>query len=240
MSEIEKLIEHFKRENEYITGDNYIGYAIVAFLESIKEIKPDATLPYLKSLVNNISKCLNTNILSPLTLNEGEFIYVKPGLSVNRRNPFIFMDLEGIYYEKGYSRVNVLCNNSFTGQTLQRENINIDSIEDYNDDKRIYIIAGRYLTNIYFTKTYLRKETVNKHNYTPSNTIPLNLDIITNNDNSMYISCIRINNPSFRNLSSMYRLNIQEDRNPDLRQFGVIFNIKKDAVYSSERLALCI
>ena len=49
-----------------------------------------------------------------------------------------------------------------------------------------------------------------------------------------------MNNPAFRRLSSIYVLNIQEDNNPDLRQFGVTFNIKKDAVYSNKRLALCI
>lgn len=243
MSEIDNLIEHFEKEIEYIngvTGDKIVGQNLVEVLKVLKLVSPAFSIIQIKNLFAKFIHCLNTNILSPLTLNEGEFVYVKQGLSLNRRNPFIFMDLEGIYYEKGYSRVNVLCNNSFTGQTLQREIIDIDSIKDYNDDKRIYIIAGKYLTNIYFTKTYLRKEVINKHNYTPSATISLNLDIITNSDNSMYISCIRINNPSFRNLSSIYRLNIQEDKNQDLKQFGVTFNIKKDAIYSSERFTLCI
>ena len=38
--------------------------------------------------------------LFPLTLAEGEFIFQEPGLSVNRRNPFVNWNTEGIYYER--------------------------------------------------------------------------------------------------------------------------------------------
>ena len=245
---IEDLIKHFEEELKYIeSGDKTVGNLLINILNICANYNSNFTDANIKLLLNKCINALNTNVLSPLTLNEGEFKYIQYGLSQNRRNPYIFMDIDGMFYDKAFVRNGTIGYDSFTGKTIEEllvsgfsiDELDINKYFNYYDDERIFIIAGSQITPIYFNKAYIKQKDINK-NYYPPQSIVLNLDIILDTNNKKYINCIKSSNPSLLKLNSIYRLNIQEDGNKDLIKFGVNFKYNKNAVYNEKRSAFCL
>lgn len=241
---IEDLIKHFEEELKYIeSGDKIVGNLLINILNFISRNNNNTTINDVKKLLSQCINALNTNILSPLTLKEGEFKYIQQGLSQNRRNPYIFMDINGIFYDKAFVKHGVIGYDSFTGKTLEEidiiDNIDITEYKNYYNDERIFIMNSLYITPVYFTKAYIKEKDLKKK-YIPSQSIVLNLYIFVNITDKTYISCIKNSNPSLLKLNSLYDLNIQEDNNKDLVKFGVNFKYNKDAVYNEKRSTFCL
>ena len=231
MIELDYLIEHFEKEIEYKSGDNIFDKVFIECLKVVKTFSPFSNTTTIKRLFSYSINALNTKILSPLTLKEGEFIYFKPGLSVNRRNDNICMDVNGIFNKEGYKTDCVVGYSSFTGETLD-----IADLKPYKYNvSKIYLIVGKYITNIYFDRCYLKQKDIEKGNYVPQMPIILPVTIIANSDTGEYIKTIRKDNPKLLQLTSVYNLRVEEDTDKNLENFNINFNYKKDAVYCEER-----
>ena len=148
---IEDLIKHFEEELKYIeSGDKTVGNLLINILDFILRNNNNATVNDVKRLLSQCINALNTNVLSPLTLEEGEFKYIQYGLSQNRRNPYIFMDTDGIFYDKAFVRNGTIGYDSFTGKTIEEllvsgfsiDELDINRYFNYYNDERIFIITG--------------------------------------------------------------------------------------------------
>ena len=232
MSEIDKLIEHFEKEVEYLkdkNGDNTFALLFIRFLKLCREYAINVTV--FKRFLSYCTNAINTKVLSPLSLKEGEFIYNKPGLSVNRRNDNICMDLNGIFNKEGYKTDCIVGYSSFTGETLD-----ISDLKPYKYNvSKIYLMAGKYITPVYFDRCYLKKKDVEKGNYIPPMPIILPITIIANSNTGEYIKTIRKDNPKLLQLTSIYDLRVEEDNDRNLENFNINFNYTKDAGYCKER-----
>lgn len=232
MSEIDKLIEHFEKEVEYLkdkNGDNTFALLFIRFLKLCREDAINVNV--FKRFLSYCTNAINTKVLSPLSLKEGEFIYNKPGLSVNRRNDNICMDVNGIFNKEGYKTDCIVGYSSFTGETLD-----ISDLKPYKYNvSKVYLIAGKYITPVYFDRCYLKKKDIEKGNYIPPMPIILPITIIANSNTGEYIKTIRKDNPKLLQLTSLYDLRVEEDNDKNLENFNINFNYTKDAVYCKER-----
>lgn len=239
MNVINNLIEHFERELQYIenkNGDKIFALAFISCLKFFNSYPPsnpaiEVDEKTMKKFFAYGTNAINTKVLSPLTLKEGEFIYSKPGLSINRRNNNICMDLNGIFNKEGYKTDCIIGYDSFTGETLD-----ITDLKPYKYNvSKVYLIAGKHITPVYFDRCYLKQKDIDKGNYVPSLPIVLPVSIIANSNTGEYIKTIRTNNPKLLLLTSMYNLRIEEDTDKNLENFNINFNYTKDAVYCKER-----
>ena len=185
----------------------------------------------LKAIVTKMNDFLRFGMFSPLTLAEGEFIYTKPGLATNRRNPYIHKDLISVYYDLAYKKV--------IGEYYDaKNNINYPKMADNMDyliplftggEQRVYIIKGTTLTNIYFDKAYLKnKAFVNGWFPKPAIEIPVIRYFI----DDKYIDFCNYHHVSTHQLRTIFKLHVVQDNSEELEVFGVKFNIKKDALFS--------
>ena len=234
MNTIEELISHFERELEYIksdSGDNIFGELLIDCLKILSNSSIITSINDIKRFFSFSINTVNTKILSPLTLNEGEFIYVKPGLSVNRRNDNICMDFHGIFNKEGYKTDCVIGYSSFTGEILD-----ITDLKPYKYNvSKVYLMAGKYITPVYFDRCYLKQKDIDKRHYIPPMPIVLPITIIANSETGEYIKVIRKDNPKLLQLTSIYDLRVEEDKDRNLENFNINFNYTKDAVYCKER-----
>lgn len=221
------IIEHFEREHEYARAIGLDEEALkksvtfLQFLHNASSLFPDIDKTGMSGLAQSYQKYLSSGVLFPLTLKEGEFSYVMPGLSMNRRNSYVKWDTKGIYYDKAYTGVVLFAYDSFTGEKQFIDN----NFEHYNgDDNRIYIKTGRYITNHYFDKCYLHQSTVDSHNYTPGSPIKLNLYAYCYN--KKYILFVEANDRKFTALRNLYDLKIRKDNDEYLEYFNVTKEIE--------------
>lgn len=226
---IEELIKHYENEFTYIPEDRNKDKQdlFLKFLNSVKEINPDINMEGIKNIVSTFSKYLISFVFVPLTLKEGEFIHTKFGESTNRRNSFVRMDTTGIYYTLAYKVGVVSMHDSFTGET-----VDITDTQDMTPYKkeRIYLVAGKFLTNVYFDKAYLWEKTINSGNYTPNAPIPIKVDGMLYNH--QYIKYIDILDNKFSTLKTLYDLKFKRDEDEDgyLENFNVKFNIQINGI----------
>ena len=223
---IKELITHFENEFNYIPEDRNKDKQdlFLKLLNNVNEINPNINIHGLKDIVYTFSKYLNSFIFVPLTLNEGEFVYTKPGEASNRRNQFVKMDTTGIYYSSAYRTGIVNMHNSFTGKTI--DIANTQDLLPLND--RIYLVAGKFLTNVYFDKAYLWERTINSHSYTPNAPIPIKVDAMVYNN--YYIMYIDILDNKFSTLKALYDLKFKRDDDKFLENFNVKFNIQINGI----------
>lgn len=216
------IIEHFEREHEYARAIGLSEEALkksvtfLQFLHNASSLFPDIDKTGMSGLAQSYQKYLSSGVLFPLTLKEGEFSYVMPGLSMNRRNSYVKWDTKGIYYDKAYTGVVLFAYDSFTGEKQFID----DTFEHYNgDDNRIYIKIGRYITNHYFDKCYLHQSTVDSHNYTPGS--PIKLNFYAYCYNKKYILFVEANDRKFTALRNLYDLKIRKDDDNYLEYFNI-------------------
>lgn len=223
---IEELIKHYENEFTYIPEDRNKDKQdlFLKFLNSVKEINPNINMEGIKNIVSTFSKYLISFVFVPLTLKEGEFIHTKFGESTNRRNSFIRMDTVGIFYTLAYRVGIVNMHSSFTGKIIDIANRQ-DTLPLNN---RIYLVAGKFLTNIYFDKAYLWERTINSHSYTPNAPIPIKVDAIVYNN--YYIAYIDILDNKFSTLKALYDLKFKRDEDKFLENFNVKFNIQINGI----------
>lgn len=185
----------------------------------------------LKAIVTKMNDFLRFGMFSPLTLAEGEFVYTKPGLATNRRNPYVHKDLTSVYYDLAYKKV--------IGEYYDaRNNINYPKMADNMNylipfstggEHRIYIIKGTTLTNVYFDKAYMRDVSF-KNGWFPKPAIEI--PVIRYFIDNYYIDFCNYHHISVHQLYTTFKLHVVEDDNKELEIFGVKFNIKKDALFS--------
>lgn len=183
----------------------------------------------LYAYINCMHDYVKYGIFSPLTFTEGEFIFRKPGLSQNRRNPFVYKDLKSIYYSLAYYKKVVQyydAKNNLTSFSLDKDKEKgIDSFT--GDEKRLYLVKGGILTNIYFNKAYLKQKSVNEGWFPKAS---ITIDVIRYIYEDKYIDYCIYNNPKVHSLFSFYDIELFEDDNQELMKFGTKFNIKKDGL----------
>lgn len=233
-----ELIEHYEREFEYskalgATQENINKATIfLQFLHFATNMYPEASTQNLSYLCECFQRFLSSRVLFPLTLAEGEFIFQEPGISVNRRNPFIKWTVEGIYYEKAYKGNVIFAYDSFTGNRT----IISDTMNFYGNPNRIYIKTGKYLTNIYFDLCYIYQTTIDSHKFTPANPVMLPLYAMVYKDN--YILFVNNNEKKLASLKSLYDVRFKQDSDEYLKNFGITNKISIDAILKKERFAL--
>ena len=179
-------------------------------------------------VIKTMSKFIETGLFSPLTLKEGEFIYTKPGLSVNRRFQRIQQDITGIFDTEGYKITDIEYYDVIN---------NIDTVDEYicNYDKeandepnRIYLSTGGVITDIYFNKCYIKKEDIAIGKYIPKNTFSANVcKVIVN---KKYINVVMVKDQSFKRLNQSYALNFTRDNKEENIRFGITENIEIDGL----------
>ena len=233
-----ELVKHIKAEANYsmklqeekgesIRQDDVERAAIgLLHLTEITEGYTD-----LKAIVNRMNDFLRFGMFSPLTLTEGEFVYVKPGLATNRRNPYVHKDLTSVYYDLAYRKV--------IGEYYDaKNNINYPKMADNMDyliplftgeEDRTYIIKGTTLTNIYFDKAYMRDVSFS-NGWFPKPAIEI--PVIRYFMDNYYIDFCNFHHVSVNKLRTSFKLHVVQDDNEELKTFGVKFNIKKDALFS--------
>lgn len=233
-----ELVKHIKQEANYAMkmqeekGENIrkddVERAAMGLLHLTKFTE---NYTDLRAIINRMNDFLRFGIFSPLTLAEGEFIYKKPGLATNRRNPYVHKDLTSIFYELAYRKV--------IGEYYDaRNNINYPKMADNMDylipfftggEERIYIIKGTTLTNIYFDRAYMKDFNLSNGWFPkPAVDIPIIRYFIDN----YYIDFCNFHHAAVNKLRNAYKLRVIEDNNQELKIFGVKFNIKKDVLFS--------
>ena len=98
-----ELLDKLNREFEYLREEDRneeTGKYLIELVKIVENNEGEVDSNRIRNLLNKMIKIISSGVLIPLTLNEGEFKYIKPGLSVNRRNANIIMDNYGIYYNR--------------------------------------------------------------------------------------------------------------------------------------------
>ena len=185
----------------------------------------------IKAYLNRMVEFMRYGVFSPLTLGEGEFIYKRPGLAINRRNHYVGKDLTSVFYELAYRKV--ICE-----YYDARNNINYPKVSkelDYllplstGDLERTYIIKGTTLTNIYFDKAYV-KDIAFMNGWLPKAAIEI--PVIRYFIDNYYIDFCNFHHAALNKLRTLYKLHVVGDNDENLKTFGVKFNIKKDVLFS--------
>lgn len=223
-----KLLDKLNREFEYLREENRneeTGKYLIELVKIVENNEGEVDSNRIRNLLNKMIKIISSEVLIPLTLNEGEFKYIKPGLSVNRRNANIIMDNYGIYYNKAFRTKTEFAYDSFTGKL-----IDINDCKNLLSD-RIYIRQRFNFTSNYFTKCYLYDKTINKHNFTPRDPITIKTIYLSNED--VTLQFVDYNSSSFKSLASCYKLDYNNDEeNIDiLEKLGINFNYKLDVIH---------
>lgn len=221
------LIKHFEREHEYARA---IGISedvlkksttFLQFLHNASSLFPNLEKSDLTGLAQTYQRYLTSGVIFPLTLNEGEFIYTQPGLSINRRNKYVKWNTEGIYYENAYTATVLFAYDSFTGN----KQFLTENYTYYNgDETRIYIKTGKYITNYYFDKCYLPQSVINSHNYTPGNSVRLSFYAYCYKN--QYILFVELNDRKFDTLRKLYDVRIKKDEDEYLKYFNITNEIE--------------
>ena len=178
----------------------------------------------IRSILNSAIDYTYRDIIVPLTLTIGEFIFIKPGLSINRRNKRVKMDPVGIYYEDAYVVSNKYIFDAYSDAKVK---LDIDNAEQYTDF--VFLLYGGKITNVAFRKAYIKKSTIEKHSFYPPSSVVLDTAIYTLKNK--YIRVARVNS-KFNSLMNFYDLEIKEFDDKYLMNFGITFNISKDELFS--------
>lgn len=233
-----EFIKHLKTEANYAIqlqkekGESIRQEDITCAVKGLETLaKYSENYTDIRAYLNRMIDFMRFGVFSPLTLNEGEFVYKKPGLAVNRRNPYVYKDLTSIFYELAYRKE--LCE-----YYDAKNNINYPKATDNMDyliplstggEQRIYIIKGTTLTNIYFDKAYMRDiSLINGWFPKPAIEIPIIRYFIDN----YYIDFCNFHAAAVNKLRTSYKLHVVEDNDETLKLFGIKTNIKKDALFS--------
>lgn len=233
-----EFIRHLKTEANYSIqiqeekGESVRKNDIVVAVKAIETLA-DYSENYtdLRAYINRMTDFIRFGAFSPLTLSEGEFIYKKPGLAVNRRNPYVYKDLTSIFYELAYRKVICEYYDAKNNINYPKMTNNMDYLIPFftGDENRIYIIKGTTLTNIYFDKAYMRDVSLIDGWFPkPAIEIPIIRYFIDN----YYIDFCNFHAAAVNKLRTSYKLHVVEDDNEELKIFGIKFNIKKDALFS--------
>lgn len=185
----------------------------------------------IRAYLNRMTDFMRFGVFSPLTLSEGEFIYKRPGLAINRRNPYVCKDLTSVFYELAYSKdlKEYYDAKNNINYPKMAENMNYLTPFFTGGEQRIYIIKGTTLTNIYFDRAYMRDISfINGWFPKPAIEIPIIRYFIENR----YIDFCNFHEASVNKLRTSYKLRVVEDINEDIKLFGVKFNIKKYDLFS--------
>lgn len=233
-----ELIRRLKTEANYAIrlqedkGESIRKNDIVCAVRGLEAlIKYSENYTDLRAYINRMTDFIKFGMFAPLTLAEGEFIYKRPGLAINRRNPYVYKDLTSIFYELAYK--NVICEYYDAEKNINYPKM-ADNLPELNpffkgDRDRTYIIKGTTLTNIYFDKAYLRDISfVNGFFPKPAIEIPVIRYFIGNK----YIDFCNFHAAAVNKLRTMFKLHVVEDDNQELENFGIKFNIKKDVLFS--------
>lgn len=241
---INDLVEHFERE---LLSARTMGYdedrinrmeLYVKVVKIIIEKYPNADRTLLYNIIDRFRDFSATYVFFPLTLREGEFRYERPGISVNRRNNDVVWDNEGMYYKAGFRAKIDKAYNSFTGEEDKLDDKSLYTNPNDKEEEgftRIYIKFGKYITNHYFTKCYLRDRLIEKHKFNPKE--PLNLNLYAMTFGNKFILVVDSAQFKFRALRSFYDLHYKTDEDENLKKFGITDKIPLDAVRSKERFA---
>lgn len=230
------IIKHFEREFEYAKASGQSqellnkAVTFLQFLHNGFSTFPEASIQNLSYLAECYQRFIVSKVLFPLTLNEGEFIFREPGLSVNRRNESVKWNKDGIYYDNAYKGTVNFAYDSFTGNRV----ILTDKHTEYkSSNNRIYIKTGKYITNIYFSICYLYPSTINSHKYTPANSVSLPLYAMVYKDE--FILFINNNDKKFASLKNLYDVRLYKDEDEYLKYFGITNKIEIDVILKKER-----
>lgn len=179
----------------------------------------------IRRILTQASNFISRSVITPLNLSIGEFRFVKPGLSINNRNPNVCMDNQGIFYNNAFRAKVVNCFDAYTDRQLP-----IDCISGRTPYIRgVFILSGGIITNYYFDIAYLHKQTVERKSFYPAS--PINIEVRAYIYKQEYILVAKANNPKIKALMQMYNVPIKECRYIGCENFGINTNINKDELF---------
>lgn len=212
LNEIDKNNPTFHYKKEYF--DN-----ILNICKAIDEIKPESN-DEMKDIIDTINKLYNTGLLSPLTLKDNEF---EPSGSFNYRNniryPLILKNTEDgkIINNNAYkAKIYNIYNHNLATKVFGQE-------PDIYYNPAIFINKGGVVTGEYISCCEIRKEVVDKHNYTIQSIVSIPCSLIFDNDNK--IITVDHREPKLKVLKNFYEVYFKfnkdvYDKKYDIRKYA--------------------
>lgn len=208
LNEIDKNNPTFHYKKEYF--DN-----ILNICKAIDEIKPESD-DEMKDIMDTINKLYTTGLLSPLTLKDNEFEQIG---SFNYRNniryPLILKNTEDN---------KIINNNAYKAKiyNIYDHNLGAKVFENEPDiyyNPVIFINKGGVVTGEYIAICEIRKEVVDKHNYTIQSIVNIPCSLIL--DNGDRIITVDHREPKLKVLKDFYEVYFKFDKTVHDRKYDI-------------------
>lgn len=208
LNKIDKNNPTFHYRKEYF--DN-----ILNICKAIDEIKPESD-DEIKDIMDTINKLYTTGLLSPLTLKDDEFATASnSNYKNNIRYPFIL---------KSVGDGKIINNNAYKAKiyNIYSHDIMVKVFENEPDicyNPTIFINKGGVVTGEYISTCEIRKEVVNKHNYTIQSIVNIPCSLIL--DNGDRIITVDHREPKLKVLEDFYEVYFKFDKSIHDRKYDI-------------------
>lgn len=178
---------------------------------------------YFKSVIYKLNTYNALGRAASIRLSNEFFETVKLGLSQHKRDSRVKWDLQGYYYEGAYDIKVIEFIDVFTGSLIETELI--DNYQNlHNDDKRIYMIVGGQLTNIYFDKAYIfRGDYAGEREKCFVCVKPFELECKAFLYKNKYILAAYFSDKVMMSIRKKYILDVQIDNDEILSDYGITY-----------------
>lgn len=208
LNKIDKNNPTFHYRKEYF--DN-----ILNICKAIDEIKPESD-DEIKDIMDTINKLYTTGLLSPLTLKDDEFATASnSNYKNNIRYPFIL---------KSVGDGKIINNNAYKAKiyNIYSRDIMAKVFENEPDiyyNPVIFINKGGVVTGEYIAICEIRKEVVDKHNYTIQSIVNIPCSLIL--DNGDRIITVDHREPKLKVLKDFYEVYFKFDKTVHDRKYDI-------------------
>lgn len=208
LNKIDKNNPTFHHRKEYF--DN-----ILNICKAIDKIKPESD-DEIKDIMDTINKLYTTGLLSPLTLKDDEFATASDSNYKNNiRYPFIL---------KSVSDGKIINNNAYKAKiyNMYSHDIMAKVFENEPDicyNPTIFINKGGVVTGEYISTCEIRKEVVDKHNYTIQSIVNIPCSLIL--DNGDRIITVDHREPKLKVLKDFYEVYFKFDKTVHDRKYDI-------------------
>lgn len=208
LNKIDKNNPTFHHRKEYF--DN-----ILNICKAIDKIKPESD-DEIKDIMDTINKLYTTGLLSPLTLKDDEFATASDSNYKNNiRYPFIL---------KSVSNGKIINNNAYKAKIYNMYSYDImakvfENEPDICYNPTIFINKGGVVTGEYIAICEIRKEVVDKHNYTIQSIVNIPCSLIL--DNGDRIITVDHREPKLKVLKDFYEVYFKFDKTVHDRKYDI-------------------
>lgn len=195
-----------KESNEYLYKKERFEETL-SVVRAIEYTEPQSEHE-IDFILNTIGRIWNTNILSPLTLKEDEFLNYADshGYLRNTRYNDIYIDSninQSICNDNAFNLYVRACYSHDEQSQVECNN------ETIYKNHRIYISKGGVITGEYIEKCIIRPDIVRKHSFTIQSIPNISVCMIVDGDNYIYVVDHR--EPKLKALQQFYEVPINKD-----------------------------